>query len=376
MEKYLKIVTLLYVEDEEGIREQTLRALKRYAKEVYVATNGLEGLELYKQYKPDIVVTDIQMPKMTGITMSKEIKLINDNQAIIITSAHSDANFFIEAIDLQLSGYILKPINKNMLKNKIIEIVKTQQLNKELEEKKEQLSQSLKMVAIGDLIGNIAHHWRQPLNVMATGITSIQLKKNFNSLEDDFIDETCDLINRNAQYLSKIIDDFSAYIKHEKTKRVFPLSKNIDDFLALVRPFTSDDIEIILDLDDNIKIKAYQNELIQCYMNIFNNSKDAMHDIEDKKYIFIKTYTKNDEIIIKIKDNGGGVEQSILDRIFEPYTTTKHKSKGVGLSLHMTYNMIQENMNGTIQIKNKNFEYNGKNYVGAQVIIKFKQINE
>ena len=132
MDKYKNIATILYVEDEDGVRKGFTRALSRYAKKVYEASNGEEGLTMYKQYLPDIVVTDIKMPKMNGIMMSKAIKKINPNQSIIITSAHSESNYLLEAISLQLSGYLLKPVDKKLLKEKVLEVVKYQQMKIEL----------------------------------------------------------------------------------------------------------------------------------------------------------------------------------------------------------------------------------------------------
>jgi len=374
MNKYLNIATILYVEDEEEICAQTLRALNRYTKKVYVARDGEEGLELYKKYKPDIVVTDIRMPKLNGIEMSKAIKAIDTNQAIIVISAHSDSSFFIDAIDLQLSGYILKPVNKNMLKNKILEIVKTQQLNKELQIKSEQLAELQKMSAMNELLGNIAHHWRQPLNVMATGVTSIQIRKEMDTLDDEFIDQTCNLVNENAQYLSKIIDDFSSYVNDEKVLKEFNLKKNIEDFLSLVTTLIDENkINIILDLEEDINIKSFPNELIQSFMNLFSNSKDALQNIEGNRYIFIQTYMQNDEVVICFKDNAGGVDLSIIDKIFQPYITTKHKSKGIGLSLNMTYDLITKSMGGTIKIENENFTYEQKEYTGAKAVIRLNK---
>ena len=131
---YSKISTILYVEDEEGVRKGYEKALRRHAKELYVACDGEEGLSLFIKYQPDIVITDINMPKKNGIEMSKAIKKIKPDQQIIITTAHSETSHFMEAIDLQISGYLLKPVDKNILTRKILEISKNQKLNDEVAE--------------------------------------------------------------------------------------------------------------------------------------------------------------------------------------------------------------------------------------------------
>ncbi len=137
MNKNKNIVTILYVEDEDGVRKGFAKALGRYAKTLYEASNGEEGLALYKEVRPDIVVSDIKMPKMNGIEMSKAIKEINPQQAIIVTTAHSESEYLLEAIKLQLSGYILKPVNKKILQNKILEISENIQIKKEAQQYKD-----------------------------------------------------------------------------------------------------------------------------------------------------------------------------------------------------------------------------------------------
>ncbi len=112
-------LTLLYVEDEEGIREQLSKFLNYYSSKLYVAKDGVEGVELFKQHSPDIVVSDIKMPNMDGIEMAKAIKNINPKQHIIFITAHSESSYFIDAIDMQVDGYILKPINLDKLEEKL-----------------------------------------------------------------------------------------------------------------------------------------------------------------------------------------------------------------------------------------------------------------
>lgn len=134
MNSYSKISTILYVENDEDVRKSNEIALNHHAKELYIASDGERGLELFIKYQPDIVVTDINIPKINGIDMSKAIKKINPDQQIIITTAHSETSYFMEAIDLQISAYLLKPIDKNLLTRKILEITKHQKLNDEVYE--------------------------------------------------------------------------------------------------------------------------------------------------------------------------------------------------------------------------------------------------
>jgi len=120
----MKDVNILFVEDEPWIRAELAQFLERHATgKLYLAEDGAKGLKKYKKYRPDIVVSDIKMPNMNGLDMVKEIRLINPNQSIIFTTAHSESSFFIEAIELQVDGYMLKPVDLSLLDRKIKEIL-------------------------------------------------------------------------------------------------------------------------------------------------------------------------------------------------------------------------------------------------------------
>ena len=275
---------------------------------------------------------------------------------------------------------------------------KIQQLNRELEESEHELQllneslevkvyeeveknkkiqthlfKSEKLASMGEMIGNIAHQWRQPLSTISTGATGLQIKKEHDILDDEFFNDTCEMINKNAQYLSRTIDDFKNFIKGDSELIVFDLTQNIESFFHLVEPsIKRHNLQLVYNLQDNIECESYPNELTQCLVNIFNNAKDILKEKvdDDNRIIKIETLKKdNNKVVIKITDSGGGIPEDILPKIFEPYFTTKHKAQGTGLGLHMTYNLITEGMGGTIEVSNTTFEYNNKNYKGAQFII-------
>jgi signal transduction histidine kinase len=228
---------------------------------------------------------------------------------------------------------------------------------------------------MGEMIANISHQWRQPLSVISTGATGMKMQKEYNVLIDDFFYTTCDSINENAQYLSQTIDDFTNFIRGDSKPVRFDLKNDTDSFIKLVdSTIKKHHLTIILELEESIKIKGYPNELIQCFINIFNNSKDALieNTNEDERFIFISQKVINNDVIIKFKDNAGGIPLDVLPKIFEPYFTTKHKSQGTGLGLHMSYNLITKSMKGEIKAENVSFEFNNKRYLGAQFNIKIQ----
>ncbi len=242
------------------------------------------------------------------------------------------------------------------------------QYTNQLIEQEKLLLEQEKLASMGEMIGNIAHQWRQPLSAITMASTSVKLEKQLNILDEDQLIKTCDLINDNAQYLSRTIDDFRNFIKGDREKQIFNLKESIDSFLNLVAgTINKEHIQIVLNLEDDIQINGYKNELVQCFINIFNNAKDALvENINDDRLVFITTKKENNNVIIKIKDNAKGINENILSRIFEPYFTTKDQNQGTGLGLHMTYSLIVDGMNGSIDVKNVRYEYKYNYYTGAE----------
>ena len=238
-------------------------------------------------------------------------------------------------------------------------------------DEKKYLEQS-KLAAMGEMIGNIAHQWRQPLSVISTATSGMKIHKEYDLLSDEQFHSACDAIEVNVKYLSKTIDDFRNFIKGDSEILRFNLKDEIDSFLKLVQPdLKSYYITPVLLIDKSLSILGYPSELKQCFINLFNNSKDALiqnKEIEDA-YIFIDSKIFENKIQIIFKDNAGGIDNEIISKIFEPYFTTKHQSRGTGLGLHMTYNLIVEGMKGTIEVDNTTFWYKNNKYTGAEFIV-------
>ncbi len=253
----------------------------------------------------------------------------------------------------------------------LVDITSEINIKNEMEYQNKLIFEQAKMVSMGEMIGNIAHQWRQPLSIITTAATSMQMEKEFGALSDDRFDKNCELINRNAQYLSNTIDDFKNFIKGERNKKLSRVTSIINSFLSLVEASSkNNNINMIIQIEKDIKIISYENELIQCLINIYNNAKDALAEKNIKdKYIMINANILNDNLIIKIKDNALGIPEDIIEKIFDLYFTTKHRSQGTGLGLSMTYKLITEGMAGTITVNNVEFNYNNQLYYGAEFII-------
>ncbi|MGM0519759.1 MAG: PAS domain-containing sensor histidine kinase [Campylobacterota bacterium] len=235
-----------------------------------------------------------------------------------------------------------------------------------LKEQEQLIHQQSKMAAMGEMLENIAHQWRQPLSVISTIATGIVFKKEMNICDEKEEIEELKKINESTQYLSETINDFRDFLKANKPKVKFDLKTTVEKTLKLVSSkFKNRSIVTVLDVD-YIEIYGVENELIQVLLNIFNNSKDALENKSlETKVIIIETKKYEKNITINIKDNAGGIKENIINRVFEPYFTTKHKSQGTGIGLYMSQEIIVKHFDGTIRCFNTNFEFENNSYTGV-----------
>lgn len=227
------------------------------------------------------------------------------------------------------------------------------------------LAHQSKMAAMGEMIGNIAHQWRQPLSTISTIVTGLKIQKEVGIVDKKLEEESLELINKHVQYLSQTIDDFRSFFKTEKEPKEFYIESVFDKALSLVNAqFNSKNIIIIKNIE-HCKLNNLENELIQVLINILNNARDELLKRDDERYIFIDTKIKGENIFIFIKDNGGGIQNNILPKVFDAYFTTKKDSDGTGIGLFMTEEMVLKHLKGNIIVSNDEYEYKSKKYIGA-----------
>ena len=237
----------------------------------------------------------------------------------------------------------------------------------EQKSKDEQLFMQSKMASMGEMIGNIAHQWRQPLSIISTSATGLIFQQEMDILSDEKIKATCEKINENAQYLSQTIDDFKNFIKGDREKSTFFVKDLFIKLEHLISPIIKlHNIELFINYDDNLELNSYFNELLQVFINLVNNSKDIINENKiENKYIFIDVSSNINNIFFDIYDTGKGIDINIINKVFEPYFTTKHQSTGTGLGLYMSRNIIVDGCGGSIEVTNKNYTYNNQSQTGA-----------
>ena len=255
---------------------------------------------------------------------------------------------------------LFKKANKELEKRVAYEI--------EQNEKKNQiLLQQSKMAAMGEMLENIAHQWRQPLSTISVSASGMQLKKEMNILSDDDFNDSINHIKQSVSYLTQTIEDFRNFVYQEKSMEAFKVKDAVRKTLQILMPSFSKHNIILIEEYEDIEIVSYENDLAQCLMNILTNSKDALKDLADdeKKLISIRVYSLDEYVKISICDSAKGIKDEIITRVFEPYFTTKHKSQGTGIGLYMSKNLIEQNLKGQIFVENKEFTCENENYFGA-----------
>ncbi len=278
-----------------------------------------------------------------------------------ITKARSDIS------KLKELNIELKAANKKLKK----EVKKEVKLN---QKKSSIIYHQSKLVSMGEMIGNIAHQWRQPLSAISTIASGLNFSLEYGSCKKEEIHKSLNRIVQTTKHLSQTIDDFRNFYKSDKEEKIFNFSNSIKSCLGIIQASLADNyIEIICDLDESINIYAYENELKQAILNILHNSKDAItaSDItEENRVVFIELKKEEEYAVLKIKDNAGGIEESIISNVFEQNFTTKEKNGGTGIGLYMTKQIIENHIDGRIKASNENITYKNINYIGAVLTIK------
>jgi PAS domain S-box-containing protein len=221
-----------------------------------------------------------------------------------------------------------------------------------VQQKQEQLIQQSRQAAMGEMIGMIAHQWRQPLSSISTIAGGIELAISLETLDNTKLQQEMDEINHLTQHLSQTVDDFRNFFKPNKEKQEIEVERLIADTLKLLKPLlVNHNVEIVQDIA-NIQLLTYGNELKQVIINILKNGLDQLVDMDVKeKRIEITTKTDNDHYFIMISDNGGGIPEDIIVKVFEPYFSTKSKN-GTGLGLYMSKTIMFDHIGGDLRVSN------------------------
>jgi PAS domain S-box-containing protein len=236
------------------------------------------------------------------------------------------------------------------------DITKEFYLEKEVKSQQEMLIQQNRLAALGEMIGNIAHQWRQPLNTLGLVVQDVEEAYRFDELTESYIKNMSFKAMEQINYMSQTIDDFRNFFSLTKEKKLFTLIQSVSDAIDMVAmEMKKHEIKLEISIPEELVIYGMKNEFSQVLLNVINNAKDALTQNEGKKpFIRIAAKSHADKVEITIEDNGGGIPIEILPRVFDPYFTTREEGKGTGIGLYMSKMIIEEHMNGLLSAQNSN----------------------
>lgn len=202
------------------------------------------------------------------------------------------------------------------------------------------------------MVESIAHQWRQPLNILGLSMTRLNINASLGNHND--MSKVIEIVEQQIDYMSQTIDDFRNFFKQDRIQKKVNVYHLIGEVETLLGPLlASKKIELIKNIDPSIEILVYHNELKQVLLNIVNNAREAIELTKSKDRIITVTCTEDTfHCTISIEDSGGGVPHHIVDKIFDPYFTTKFESQGTGIGLYMAKMIIEKHCFGKLSIYN------------------------
>ena len=351
---------ILIVDDSPLQLEKAKQILESMRLNITTAMNGAEALDIIENSKTkfSLVLTDYNMPVMDGMELTIKLreKYDKDELGIIVMTINDSPDIPIQFIKYGANDFVTKPFTLLQMSTRINSNLEILDLFASNAEKELQILKNAKNAQMGELIGNIAHQWRQPLSVISTSASGIEIQKDMDLLTDKFLYDMLKNIIENTKFLSKTIDSFSNYNNEKSELTTFIVQKRVQYTLDIIKSLLDEHKIKLINNSENIpdiSILSYPSELTQVILNVIYNAKDILlqRDIKDR-YINVELENHNNNILIKICDNGGGVDSSIVDKIFDPYFTTHHQSRGKGLGLYMSKDIVTKTLNGTIYVQN------------------------
>lgn len=335
-------------------------------KSIYTVQNGLNDFFKYlndkktKLSKIELSTND-EFKQMASIINENVLyisKNIEQNEALIKNATKILENIKVGNLGTRLSEDT-NDTALNELKNMINDVIENleSRIKNEIDQRLAQeqiLIQQSKLAAMGEMIGNIAHQWRQPLAQISAIHMNMKVTYDFDKFTEEYLNEKIKEANKLTSYMSQTINDFQNFFKPQGEKEIFSIEKACRNSYEIIESSLKyHGIEIDFNVKQDTNILGYKNEFSQVILNILSNAKDIIIErkIENPK-IDVEIKEGDNYSIIKISDNAGGIKEDVLDKIFDPYFTTRHKTQGTGIGLYMAKNIIERSMSGFINVKN------------------------
>lgn len=353
---------ILIVDDiKENIYSLKLLIEESFDVNIFTALSAQDAIQILIENRVDLILTDVQMPDIDGFEFAqyvKDVESIKHIPIIFITGIYDKDEYKNKGYDIGGIEYITKPIDNHLLTSKLkiyIDIYNTiKESNKKLDVTQDLLIHNSKMATMGEMLGLISHQLKQPLNVLSLYCDDMNMSYDFKEVDDEYMKRFSENTKKQINYMDTTINDFLNFFNPNKTKEKFSIKETILKTQDILRSkIKLCNTTFNMDLDERIQGFGSKTELLQVVINIINNSLDVFkeRDIQNSE-IFIKLYEEHDEIILILEDNGGGVEDKNIEKILDPYFTTKENGTGIGL--YMVKLIIKNSFGGDLKVINSN----------------------
>ena len=370
---------ILLVEDDKNhadlMRTSLQDAPEEYRLEI-AATLG-QARAAIDRLAPDLVLTDYRLPDGEGSDLLVTVKGLCP---VVLMTSQGNEQVAVDAMKAGVLDYVVKSAEKlteisHVAQRSLREWTSIQErkraeeelkrLHKNLEAQVEEMVADLRrkdvaiiqqnrMAAMGEMLGNIAHQWRQPLNTISLIVQSVQLEYDSGTLTSEEMHKDIHEVIEVLQHMSRTIDDFRNFFQEDKIKRDFSISTAVTNSMELVSASLKDhNVLVEIEADDEVTATGYQNEYAQVLLNIISNSCDAcLERCVVNPSILIRIARENGRSVLYVRDNCGGIPDDVLPKIFDPYFTTRGPDKGTGIGLYMSRTIIEQNMGGRLTARN------------------------
>lgn len=357
-------LNIVLIDEDKELLNVINNFLRDRVKSTKLFTNLDDAYEYILKYPADLIITDVKVNGESGLKMYKKLKMNKIYLPLIVASNFSEPEYFKDAILQRVNNFLIKPINNDELLDEIKFIEKILQKRKYEKEREELLIVQSKMAEMGDMIQNIAHQWKQPLNTLSICASICEIEKEYD-------EKIITNMKNSISYMNQTIHDFHNYFEHKKVKQVFHLKDTISKVESLISAqIKTKQINIIQNIDQNVSVNSYENELIQVLINLIKNAIDELIKTDYKRYLFIDINSDSyGNVVIKVTDNAGGVNiDENINTIFEKHFTTKEE-KGTGIGLYMSSIIVKNNLQGKLSVENKSYLYENEEQRGAEFTI-------
>ena len=343
---FLKTLTLLYVEDDKDTREQLGRFLKHRAGTLITAENGAAGLAAYSTHRPAIIVTDIQMPEMDGLTLSREIRGMDATVPIIVTTAFEQTDYLLRAIEIGVDKFVAKPVDAGRLQQALLECAHRLRLEAEKAVLEAQNRQLQKAESLGRMAGAIAHHFNNQLQAV---MGNLEMAMDFQLRHED-LDEVLNEAMLASRRASEVSGLMLTYLGQTSAKREpMDLSGVCRRILPVLLATLPEGVFLETDLPSpGPIIQANENQIRQVLTNLVSNAREATDtggkpirlnvrpvaasDIPAALRFPVRWMPRHiDYACMEVSDTGCGILNQDIEKIFDPFFTTKFTGRGLGL---------------------------------------------